>query len=93
MNSGYVIVRDSKDREFEVEYSLVKGRRAMFDPSFGNWFPSDPDEVVIESAVVTLGRGKKTKYVSLTEKQLLSYISRDSIEDAIYEKADYINDY
>lgn len=89
---GYVTVRDKKDREFEVEYSIHKGRRAMFDPNFGNYYPDDPDEITIEGATVTLGLGKRTKFVDLTEKQLLKYVSLDSVYDAIYDHASFTVD-
>ena len=82
---NYIYLRDKKDREFEIEYSITKGRRAMFDPNWGNWFPSDPDEIHIHNAAVYFTRGKKTKSVMLTEKQLYNYIRQDHIEDMISE--------
>jgi hypothetical protein len=83
MNSVYMI--DDKGREFEISYSYHKGRRGGFDPNFGNYYPNDPDEIVILEAYTTLGKGKKTREVRLTEKQLERYFDLYDIEEIISE--------
>jgi hypothetical protein len=82
---------DDKGRGFEILYSYSKGRRGGFDPSFGNYYPNDPDEIVIIEAYTTLGKGKKTKEVRLTERQLEKYFDLYTVEEIITE--DYKREY
>ena len=86
-----IYIKDAKGREFEIEYYVTKGRRAMFDPNFGNWFPSDPDELEVKGACVYFYKGDRTKTVELTEKQLYKYLSQSYVEDMIFENLSFAN--